>query len=197
MFFSFSIQVIENDDPEIKKQCEKLGEYFASVGDKNLAENLFLRSGKPHRAVETHIKAGDWARAQEVALGQMNSEEANEILAGHAQTLQASGDLRHAEALYVATGDHDSAIAMYRKAGHRGDMIRLVAKHRPDLLQTTHAHLARELEAAGKIREAEEHFLGAGDWKGSVTAYRTANMWEDALRVAKQASSEKAAQQVK
>ncbi|XP_043479504.1 intraflagellar transport protein 172 homolog [Leptopilina heterotoma] len=190
------IQVIENDDPEIRKQCEKLGEYFASVGDKNLAESLFLRSGKPHRAVETHIKAGDWARAQEVALGQMDSVEANEILANHAETLKASGDLRHAEALYIATGDHDSAIAMYRKAGHRADMIRLVGKYRSDLLQTTHAHLARELEAVGKIREAEEHFLGAGDWKGAVTAYRTANMWEDALRVAKRASSEKAAQQV-
>lgn len=38
--------------------------------------------------------------------------------------------------------------------------------------------------------------LGAGDWRGAVTAYRSANMWEDALRVAKKASGEKAAQQV-
>lgn len=38
--------------------------------------------------------------------------------------------------------------------------------------------------------------LGAGDWRGAVTAYRSVNMWEDALRVAKKASGEKAAQQV-
>lgn len=38
---------------------------------------------------------------------------------------------------------------------------------------------------------------GAGDWRGAVTAYRSANMWEDALRVAKKASGEQAAQQVK
>ena len=146
--------------------------------------------------METHIKAGDWVRAQEVALGHMDPEEASELLANHAKTLQEIGDLKHAEALYVAIGEQDSAIAMYKKAGHRGDMIRLVAKHRPDLLQTTHAHLARELEAAGKVREAEEHFLAAGDWKRAVNAYRSVNMWEDALRVAKQASSAKATHQV-
>lgn len=136
-------------------------------------------------------------RAHQVAQNYMTSEQANEILAKHAESLQQAGDLRHAEALFVAIGDHDAAISMYRKNGQRNDMIRLVAEHRPDLLQTTHGHLARELNATGKPREAEEHFLGAGDWRGAVTAYRNANMWEDALRVAKKASGEKAAQQVR
>jgi intraflagellar transport protein 172 len=65
------------------------------------------------------------------------------------------------------------------------------------MLKVTHAHLAKELESTGKPREAEEHFLGADDWRGAVAAYRKANMWEDALRVAEKASGEKAAQQVK
>ncbi|XP_066588134.1 intraflagellar transport protein 172 homolog isoform X2 [Prorops nasuta] len=190
------IRVIEDDDPEVRKQCIKLGEYCASIGDRKLAENLFLRAGDAQMAVQTHVQAGDWSRAHEVALEYMSTEEANQVLTRHAATLQEAGDLRHAEALLVATGEFDAAIAMYRKAGQRGDMIRLVAKHRPDLLQTTHAHLARELDAAGKPREAEEHFLGAGDWRGAVATYRSSNMWEDALRVAKQASGERAAQQV-
>nr|XP_012215554.1 PREDICTED: intraflagellar transport protein 172 homolog [Linepithema humile] len=190
------IQVIEDDDPEIQQQCEKLGEYFSSVGEGNLAESLFIRAGNTQRAVEMHVQSGDWMRAHQVAQEHMKSDEANQVLAKHADSLQQTGELRAAEALYVAIGDYDAAIAMYRKAGNRSDMIRLVAEHRPDLLQTTHTHLARELNTAGKLREAEEHFLGAGDWRGAVTAYRSANMWEDALRVAKKASGEKAAQQV-
>ncbi|XP_071580277.1 intraflagellar transport protein 172 homolog isoform X2 [Temnothorax nylanderi] len=190
------IQVIEDDDQEIRQQCEKLGEYFSSIGERSLAESLFIRAENAKRAVEIHVQSGDWMRAHQVAQEYMKSNEANEVLAKHAESLQQTGELRHAESLYVAIGDHDAAIAMYRKAGNRGDMIRLVAQHRPDLLQTTHMHLARELDAAGKPREAEEHFLGAGDWRGAVTAYRSANMWEDALRVAKKASGEKAAQQV-
>ncbi|KYM98440.1 hypothetical protein ALC62_10796, partial [Cyphomyrmex costatus] len=190
------IQVIEDDDPEIRQQCEKLGEYFSSIGERSLAENLFIRAENAQRAVEIHIQSGDWMRAHQVAQEHMKSDEANQVLAKHAESLQQNGELHHAESLYVAIGDHDEAIAMYRKAGNRSDMVRLVSQHRPDLLQTTHQHLARELDAAGKPREAEEHFLGAGDWRGAVTAYRSANMWEDALRVAKKASGEKAAQQV-
>ncbi|XP_046738149.1 intraflagellar transport protein 172 homolog [Diprion similis] len=190
------VQVIENDSAEIQNQCARLGEYFASIGDQDMAETLFLRAGQAKRAIETHINSGDWTRAYEVAMNHMSSEDANEVLSKHVEMLQQAGDLRQAESLYIAMNQIDLAIAMYRHEGHRGDMVRLVRKYRPELLQATHAHLARELEAAGKPREAEEHFLGNGDWRGAVAAYRAANMWEDALRVAKEASGEKAAQQV-
>lgn len=152
--------MIEDDDPEIQQQCEKLGEYFSSIGEGNLAENLFIRAGNTQRAVEMHVQSGNWMRAHQVAQEYMKDDEANQVLAKHADSLQQTGELRPAEELYVAIGDYDAAIAMYRKAGNRSDMIRLVAEHRPDLLQTTHAHLAKELNTAGKLREAEEHFLG-------------------------------------
>lgn len=188
--------MIENDDPAIRKQCEKLAEYFASIGEKSLAERLFVRAGDARRAVEVHVQSGNWSRAHEVAQEYMTPEEAKEVLAKHAAALYEAGDLKHAEELHLAIGEHDSAIAMYKKAGRRADMVRLVSKHRPDLLETTHAHLAKELDASGKPREAEEHYLAAGDWRGAVTAYRSANMWEDALRVAKQNAGDNAAQQV-
>lgn len=188
--------MIEDDDPTIRKQCEKLAEYFASIQEKNLAERLFIRSGDARRAVDVHVQNGNWSRAHEVAQEYMTPDEANEVLLKHATILCETGDLKHAEELYLAIGKYDSAIAMYRKASRRADMIRLVAKYRPDLLETTHAHLARELNESSKPREAEDHYLAAGDWRGAVTAYRAANMWEDALRVAKQHAGDNAAQQV-
>ncbi|XP_015430536.1 PREDICTED: intraflagellar transport protein 172 homolog [Dufourea novaeangliae] len=190
------VQVIEDDDPAIRKQCEKLAEYFDSIGEKNLAERLFIRAGDANRAVDVHIQNGNWSRAHEVALEYMTPETANEVLAKHAAALSGAGDLKHAEELYLAIGEHDSAIAMYKGAGRRADMVRLVGRHRPDLLAPTHEHLARELDVAGKPREAEEHYLAAGDWRGAVTAYRSANMWEDSLRVAKKHAGDSAAQQV-
>ncbi|XP_076397740.1 intraflagellar transport protein Oseg2 isoform X2 [Megachile rotundata] len=190
------VQVIEDDSPILRKQCEKLGEYFASIGDKNIAEKLFIRAGDARHAVEVHIHDGNWSRAYEVAQEYMTPDEANEVLAKHAANLCEAGDLKHAEELYVAIGEYDAAISMYKKAGRRADMIRLVGKFRPNLLEATHAHLARELDAAGKPREAEEHYLAAGDWKSAITAYRSANMWEDALRVAKNNAGDNAAQQV-
>ncbi|XP_014206099.1 intraflagellar transport protein 172 homolog [Copidosoma floridanum] len=195
-----ALQIIEvvdlEGDPEMRGLCERVAEHFASAHDLALAERLFLRAGLARRAVEAYASARNWQRAQELAQRELEPEEARELLAGHAEALRRAGDYRHAEALYAATEQHEQAIAMYREAGHRQDMVRLVGKYRPELLKATHAHLAKELEAAGKPREAEEHFIGAADWRGAVAAYCSAKMWEDAIRVSKKASGDKAAQQV-
>ena len=64
-------------------------------------------------------------------------------------------------------------------------MIRLVSQHHPELVQTTHMHLAQEMEAENNWKGAEQHYLNAGDWKGAVNMYRASNMWEDAYRVSR------------
>ncbi|KAM5127050.1 LOW QUALITY PROTEIN: intraflagellar transport protein 172 homolog, partial [Mantella aurantiaca] len=42
-----------------------------------------------------------------------------------------------------------------------------------------------ELETAGRLREAEYHYLKGKDWKATVNMYRSADMWEESHRVAK------------
>lgn len=56
------------------------------------------------------------------------------------------GNLRDAERLYLTVGEADKAIFMYKKEGRFEDMIRLVSKHRKELLTETHLHLAQQLE---------------------------------------------------
>ncbi|XP_032208961.1 intraflagellar transport protein 172 homolog isoform X6 [Mustela erminea] len=65
------------------------------------------------------------------------------------------------------------------------DMIRLVGKHHPDLLSDTHLHLGKELEAEGRLQEAEYHYLEAQEWKATVNMDRSSGLWEEAYRVAK------------
>lgn len=106
----------------------------------------------------------------------------------------------------------DLAITMYKKKQMFDDVVRLVAKHHPDLLTETHLHLAKvsstniclkkttfcdnavcdvfwfflglqELEAEAKFSEAEHHLMEAKDWKAAVNMYRLHDMWEDAYRV--------------
>lgn len=62
-------------------------------------------------------------------------------------------------------------------------MMRLVVQYHPDLVQTTHLHLAQQLEAESSHASAEYHYIQAGDWKSAVNMYRTALMWEDGYRV--------------
>lgn len=62
----------------------------------------------------------------------------------------------------------DLAIAMYKKAKRFDAMVRLVAKHRPDVLKETHQYLAQQLEMEGSLKEAEHHYAEAGEWLSAV-----------------------------
>ena len=64
-------------------------------------------------------------------------------------------------------------------------MLRLVKQHHEDLVQSTHLHLAGELQQEGNFRDAEKHFIAAQDWKAAVNMYRQLDMWEEAYRVTK------------
>lgn len=61
--------------------------------------------------------------------------------------------------------------------------MRLVREYHPDLVQSTHLHLAGELEQESNYRDAEKHYVAAEDWKAAVNMYRSVDMWEDAYRV--------------
>ena len=62
-------------------------------------------------------------------------------------------------------------------------MMRLVTQYHPDLVTSTHVHLAGELEQESNYRDAERHYIAASEWKTAVNMYRTVDMWEDAHRV--------------
>lgn len=112
--------------------------------------------------------------------------------------------------LYVTVEEPDLAITMFKKHKLYDDMIRLVGKHHPDLLGDTHLHLGKvspssvpahlsshkphlpcsiltrlsqELEAEGRLQEAEYHYLEAQEWKATVNMYRSNGLWEEAYRV--------------
>jgi intraflagellar transport protein 172 len=138
-----------------------------------------------------------------------------------AQELEAQGRFKEAEKLYISVQEPDLAISMYKKQRQYDNMTRLVSAFHSgelftsktdekdissvslnivtrfaDLLQSTHAHLAQELEQEGNHRAAEKHYVAAGDWKGAVQMYRAADAWEDAHRVAGDQGGPAAAKQV-
>ena len=57
---------------------------------------------------------------------------------------------------------------MYKKAKQYDAMVRLVAKHRPDLLKETRQYLAQQLEMEGSLKEAEQQYAEAGEWLSAV-----------------------------
>uniref|UniRef100_A0A3P9LP27 Intraflagellar transport 172 n=1 Tax=Oryzias latipes TaxID=8090 RepID=A0A3P9LP27_ORYLA len=183
------------DDPSTAKYYIKIAQHYASIRDYEMAEQLFVKGGRVRDAIEMYTTAGRWEEVHKLAVTCMTEEEVAALYVGRAQEMERDGRFREAE-LLTTVKQIDLAIAMYKKNQMFDQVIRLVAKHYPDLLTETHLHLAKELEAELRFSEAEFHFMEAEDWKSAVQMYRAKNMWEDAYRqVAKKHGSD-AAQKV-
>ncbi|XP_061559670.1 LOW QUALITY PROTEIN: intraflagellar transport protein 172 homolog [Phycodurus eques] len=192
-----AVHILElNEDPAAAVYCLKIAQHYASMQEMEVAEQLFIKAGHIKDAIDMYTAVGCWEKAHKLALTCMSKEEATELYVRRGQEMERDGKLKEAERLFSTVNQTDLAITMYKKKQMFDDVVRLVAKHHPDLLTETHLHLAKELEAEAKFAEAEHHLMEAEDWKAAVNMYRLRDMWEDAYRIAKSHGGPNAQKQV-
>ncbi|KAL2082479.1 hypothetical protein ACEWY4_022297 [Coilia grayii] len=167
------------------KYYQRIAQHYASIQEYEVAERLFVNGDQIKAAIDMYTQAGRWEEAHKLAVKCMTPEEVSDLYVSRAKELEKEGKYKEAERLFATVDQPDQAITMYKKSNMYDDMIRLVARHHPDLLQETHVHLAKELEAESRLQEAEYHYLEGQEWKGAVNMYRGHDMWEEAFRVAK------------
>ncbi|XP_065359796.1 intraflagellar transport protein 172 homolog [Calliphora vicina] len=185
------------DEPEeIQRYALDLSKHLAFSGDIDGAEDLLVRANLFKEAIELLNRNGKWERAYAVGEKYLKSEEMHDLFVNLAAGLEEQGKYRDAEKVLLAVNEPDLAIAMYKRRELYDSMIRLVERYHKDLLENTHQHLGRTLESKGKFKNAEVHYLAAGDWKSVVHMYCTAGRWEDGYRVAKQKGTDGASNQV-
>ena len=190
------IQVVNDNSGELNKYYFKLGQHYASLREYKMAENFFLSGNFKKHAIEMYNSAGKWEQAHQLASQHLDSNEVSTMYVGQAQELEQQGRFKEAEKLYISVHEPDLAISMYKKQRQYDNMMRLVQTYHPDLVQSTHTHLAQELEGEGNHKSAESHFVEAGDWKSAVHMYRAVDLWEDAYRVAQKHGGPHASKQV-
>ena len=71
-----------------------------------------------------------------------------------------------------------SAQHAWRRTRHQGNgnldvcghvyQVRLVSRHRGQLLEQTHAHLAHQFEVESNFKLADHHYIRAHEWKTAV-----------------------------
>ncbi|XP_030054442.1 intraflagellar transport protein 172 homolog [Microcaecilia unicolor] len=173
------------DSRTAAKYYFKIGQHYASLQEYEIAEQLYIKADRIKEAIDMYTHAGRWEQAHKLATRCMKQEDVSVLYITQAQELENQGKYKEAERLYITVDEPDLAITMFKKHKMYDDMIRLVAKYHKDLLSDTHLHLGKELEAEGRLREAEYHYLEAKEWKATVNMYRVTDMWEEAYRVAK------------
>ena len=161
------------------------------------AQKYYLKAQLPRDAVAMYTRCNMWEQAHIIAKLHMSDQQISDLYVNQARQLELQGKFKEAEQLYRKIQEPDLAIHMYKKAKKYDDMIRLVAQYHAPLLGKTHLTLAQHLEKEGNFKHAEQHYVqakaepvqgeeGAQEgWKMAVNMYRTAKLWEDAIRVAK------------
>ncbi|XP_027706181.1 intraflagellar transport protein 172 homolog isoform X2 [Vombatus ursinus] len=173
------------DRATASKYYPRVAQHYASLQEYEIAEELYTKGDRTKDAIDMYTQAGRWEQAHKLAMKCMRPEDVSVLYITQAQEMEKQGKYREAERLYVTVEEPDLAITMFKKHKLYDDMIRLVGKHHPDLLSDTHLHLGKELEAEGRLQEAEYHYLEAQEWKATVNMYRSSGLWEEAYRVAK------------
>ncbi|XP_030838935.1 intraflagellar transport protein 172 homolog isoform X2 [Strongylocentrotus purpuratus] len=190
-------QIIQLQEADIgERYYPVIAKHYVTIHDYENAERYFIQAGQTKEAIDMYTAAGKWEEAHRLAMTCMKGEDIKVLYVNQAQEMEAQGKFREAERLYLTVREPDLAITMYKKQRQFDHMIRLVKQHHPDLLQDTHLHLAKELENDGAMRQAEQHYLEAKDWKAAVNMYRTADLWDEAYRVAKANGGANASKQV-
>lgn len=184
--YSRALQLVDVIDSDSSRPYYKqLARYYEETRQYDLAERCYVSADQPQLAVEMHTKLGHWEIAHKIAMSYMSEGEVGLLYINQAQKLESKGRLREAEKLYLSVKEKDLAINMYKKHRRFDDMIRLVQDHRPDLLKETHQFLAQTLEMEGALKDAEHHYVEAQEWHSAVNMYRSNELWDDAIRVAK------------
>nr|XP_020664000.1 intraflagellar transport protein 172 homolog [Pogona vitticeps] len=181
-----AVYILDTQDRKMAaKYYPKIAQHYAALQEYEIAEELYVKGDAIKDAIDMYTQAGRWEQAHKLASKCMRPEDVSVLYITQAQEMERQGKYKEAERLYITVDEPDLAITMYKKCRMYDEMIRLLAKYHKDLLSDTHLHLGKELEAEGRLPEAEYHYLEAKDWKAAVNMFRVNNMWEEAYRVAK------------
>lgn len=175
------------DEPdEIKQFATELSEQLSQMGNISSAEEILVRAELYKEAVDLLNSHGQWEKAYDIAEKYLGKNIVRDMFIDMATKLEDEKKLRDAEKVLLTINEPDLAITMYKRLEQYDSMIRLVEQYHRDRVDDTHLNLAKELEAKGKFKTAEIHYIASGNWKLAVQMFGNANLWEEAYRVAKQ-----------
>ncbi|XP_055351104.1 intraflagellar transport protein 172 homolog isoform X2 [Paramacrobiotus metropolitanus] len=131
------------------------------------------------------MRSGEFDNASQVA-NEIAPDLLPEISIQRANMLAESGQHEEAEREYLAADNPNQAIQMYIDANKWSEAIRLTTTYFPDELPQVLMSHAVLLSDSGQYHEAEHEFLNLNRPDHVINMYKSQNMWEDAIRVARQ-----------
>ena len=150
-------------------------------GDEGAA--LLTKFGLVEQAIDYAIESGAFVHAFEIAGASMTSK-LPDVHLKYAMYLEDEGRFKEAEAEFLQAEKPREAIDMYLHQLDWPNATRVAENHDPESMSDITVAQARECVERKDYPKAEMLFLKARRPELLIEAYKDAQMWEDALRVA-------------
>ena len=181
-----AIQLLAHQPPEVASPFyTQIAKHYADIRQYDLGEKYYVKAGAYEAAFEMYLKANKWDAAYQMISKYLPESEVSKQYITQALKFEKEQLFKEAERMYLTINEPDLVIKMYTRAKQYDNLVRIVMKYRRELLKETHLHLAKILEKENNLKQSEHHYIEGGDWNQAVEMYRSRDMWEEAIRVAK------------
>nr|CAD7197554.1 unnamed protein product [Timema douglasi] len=166
---------------------EEWGDHLVSSKQLDAAINHFIEAGKSVKALEAAVGAHQWKKAVQII---QVIEDVEGVLKHYEQLgkhFVATQDFKTAEMLYIRAGMFQEAIAMYNQAGDWDRAHKLASDHLDTAqISTMFVGEAKQLEAQGKLREAEKLYLAVSEPDMAISMYKKHSQYDQMMRLVSQ-----------
>lgn len=175
---------------------EEWGTWLESQKQVEPAISHFIEAGNVEKAINAAVEYGLWEKAAHYITsmpGRSRSPELKEGAKRVAQHYEAIMNFSEAEKFYLMAGVPREALGMYCRAGMWDNAQRLAKDNlSPEEAGKFYGQQAKDLEKAGKLKDAERLYLNVNNVSGAADMYKRNKMYDEAVRVIVTARPEEA-----
>nr|CCC93338.1 unnamed protein product [Trypanosoma congolense IL3000] len=170
----------------------KYAMHYEDQGDFRMAEEAFLKSGKPREAIDMYLHQHEFENAMRVAEGYDQSAIPS-ILQAQGRACFQKSDYREAEAFFVRANAPEALLKLYMENRMYNDAQRVAKEYYPDMLGEIAKRIALQSsdpQKAGAVLEEHGEYQMAVETYLNATAAQVpnpnvlANLWVRAVKVA-------------
>jgi len=173
-------------DSEASPFLIHFAKHYEEIKNLKQAEHYYVKAQRYDDMVLMYLNANMLEKGHAVAKLHLTRSKLVAMYTKIASIKEQEGNLDDAENIYLTMNEPKWAVNMHKKHRQFKKMIDLVTKYFPDQLEETHAYIGNQLKSSGDMKEAERHFIKAGEGNQAVLMYHEKGMLEDALRIATQ-----------
>ncbi|TPX62114.1 hypothetical protein PhCBS80983_g00643 [Powellomyces hirtus] len=169
---------------EVIKLEEQWGDHLVSQKQMDGAINHYIEAGRSFKAVEAAIAAKQWKKAVGIVDSLQPPESGKPYFLRLAEHFAEAQELQQAEKYYVMAGQPQDAVEMYTKAGKWDSAHALATSYMShEDVAFLYISQAKEMEAQGKLKEAEKLYLTVKEPDLAINMYKNHKMYDHMIRL--------------